>query len=79
MSNPLDTATDAIGDAVTADKEMQSKEEFRAAARILAGVALLVVLAVLITVIWGLPGLTMLALAATVVVMALLIAYAAGF
>lgn len=48
--------------------------------RFLFGFALLVVvLAVLFFAIWGLPGLTYLGLAATVLVFAMLTAYAAGF
>lgn len=79
MTNAVDTVTEAIGDAVTADKQMQSQQEFRTAARIITGVAVALLLTAVITVIWGLPGLVMVALAATVLVMALLIAYAAGF
>lgn len=79
MSNPADNLANALGDALTADKEMQSRAEFRTAARIMLALLVVVVLVVIATFLWGLPALTMIALGATVLVMLLLIAYAAGF
>lgn len=79
MTNPLDTVTETIIKDLDPDRAMQTKAEAQIAARILIGVALVAVVVGVATFIWGLPALTMAALAATVLVLGLLVAYAAGF
>ena len=56
-----------------------TNDENRTAARLLLFVALLLLVTVAATLVWGLAGLTTVALIATVVVFGLLTAYAAGF
>lgn len=68
MSNP----------AQPTDQELESRAEDRIAARIIAGVLAVVVVAAVAVFFWGLPALTMVALAGAVLVMVLLVAYAAG-
>ena len=63
----------------TAAQSAESRREDRIAARLLIGVLLLVVLAAAATYLWGLFALTMIGLAATAVVLVLLVAYAIGF
>ena len=76
MSKP--TLTDTLPNDANSGHAMQSRQETRAAARILAIVALVAVAVAVATVIWGLPALTMSALGATVLVFVMLVAYAAG-
>lgn len=73
------SATEAIGAALTADADMQSRAELRTATRIIAILLLVIVFAVVVVALFGLPALTMFGLIGTVVVLGLLIAYAAGF
>ena len=74
-----ETSAEHIASALSPDAEMQSRKERIIAARILVILALVVVLVIVVVALFGLPALTMIALLATVVVMGLLIAYAAGF
>lgn len=82
MSNAqttADTVAIEVDDALSGDAALQSTYERVLAGRIFIALALVVVLVVVIVALFGLPALTMIGLAATVVVFALLIAYAAGF
>ncbi|AGT09139.1 hypothetical protein [Paracoccus aminophilus] len=63
----------------TAEQRAEAKAENQLAARILIGVALLVVALAGAIAIWGLPALTMFGLFATATILLLLVAYAAGF
>ncbi|HRO14404.1 MAG TPA: hypothetical protein PLL33_05055 [Paracoccus sp. (in: a-proteobacteria)] len=72
-------AAEAVGAALTADAGMQSRAELRTATRIIAILLLVIVFAVVVVALFGLPALTMFGLIGTVVVLGLLIAYAAGF
>ena len=74
-----DSAAAALNDALTGDEDLQTRQERVAAGRILMILAMVIVLVGIAVVMFGLPALTMAALAATVVVMGLLLAYAAGF
>lgn len=78
MTNPAEQVTETVGEALLPDHKFDSRAEFRTAARILTALLVVVVLVVAATFVWGLPALTMIALGATVLVMLLLIAYAAG-
>lgn len=73
------TAAEAVGEALTADAAMQSRAELRTAARIIGILLMVIVVAVVIVALFGLPALNILALIATALVFAVLIAYAAGF
>lgn len=79
MSQSDSSAAAAVNDALTGDEDLQSHDERVIAGRILMILAMVVVLIGVAVALFGLPALTMAALAATVVVMGLLIAYAAGF
>ena len=72
-------ADESLAAALSGDAELQTRKERVLAARILLILAMVVVLVVVVVTLFGLPALTMVALLATVVVMGLLIAYAAGF
>lgn len=72
-------ADEGLAAALSGDAELQTRKERVLAARILLILAMVVVLVVVVVALFGLPALTMVALLATVVVMGLLIAYAAGF
>lgn len=74
-----ETSADHLASALSGDSELQTRKERILAARILVILALVVVLVIVVVALFGLPALTMIALLATVVVMGLLIAYAAGF
>lgn len=75
MSDTIQTAQDQT----PAAESLYTREETIAAARVLIGVAFLVVVTLVAVLLWGLPALTMIALAMAVAVMVLLVAYAAGF
>ena len=83
MSNAQTTTADTVAievdEALSGDAAMQTTYERVLAGRIFIALALVVVLAAVIVALFGLPALTMIGLAGTVVVFALLIAYAAGF
>ncbi|MBB1490365.1 MULTISPECIES: hypothetical protein [unclassified Paracoccus (in: a-proteobacteria)] len=79
MSRTDTSADDGIASALSGDAELQTRKERILAARILVILAMVVVLVIVVVALFGLPALTMVALLATVVVMGLLIAYAAGF
>ncbi|GEK67068.1 MULTISPECIES: hypothetical protein [Paracoccus] len=57
----------------------EAKAEARTATALFTFALLVVVLSVLALVLWGLPALSLIALAATVLVFGMLAAYAAGF
>lgn len=59
-------------------QQLESRAEDRIAAKILAVLAVVVLLVVGAVYLWGLPALTMIALGAAVLVMLILVAYAAG-
>ena len=69
----------ALADALSGDAELQTRKERIIAGRIFFVLAIVVVLIIVAVALFGLPALTMVALFATVVMMGLLIAYAAGF
>lgn len=69
MSEPLTPAEAAA----------QDRAEARTARSLFAFALLAVVLSVVCLVLWGLPALNLIGLAATVLVFAMLAAYAAGF
>lgn len=73
------SATESLADALSGDAEMQTRKERIIAARIFIILAMVVMLIAVLVALFGLPALTMVALLATFVVMALLVAYAAGF
>lgn len=77
MSHP--TAAEAMTHAVSADQAMQTRAERVLAGRILMITLLVAVLAAVVIALFGLPALTMIGLAGTVIVFVLLIAYATGF
>lgn len=79
MTRTESHADHSLADALSGDTELQTRKERIIAARIFVILALVVVLVAVIVALFGLPALTMIALAATVLVMVLLIAYAAGF
>lgn len=79
MSQPNTSAAESLNDALTGDDHLQSRKERVIAGRILILLAMFAVLLGVAVALFGLPALTMAALAATVIVMGLLIAYAAGF
>lgn len=79
MSRTETSADPTLAAALSGDAELQTRKERLLAARILVLLAMVVVLVVVVVALFGLPALTMIALLATVVVMGLLIAYAAGF
>lgn len=81
QSAPLhaESTTEAIGEAVTGDAAMQTRRELRIATRLLIGVVLLAVFVAILVLLFGLPVLGIVGLGATLVVFAILIAYAAGF
>lgn len=74
-----ETSAENLASALSPDAELQSRKERILAARILVILAMALVLVIVVVALFGLPALTMIALLATVVVMGLLIAYAAGF
>ena len=74
-----ETSADHLVSALSGDAELQTRKERVLATRILLILAMVVVLVIVVVALFGLPALTMIALLATVVVMGLLIAYAAGF
>ncbi|MTH78822.1 hypothetical protein [Paracoccus aestuariivivens] len=57
----------------------EARSEARIAAGLFLAVLVLIVIAALATAIWGLAALTLIALAGTVTMFGILIAYAAGF
>lgn len=63
----------------TLDDALDDARETRIATRLLIAVLLALVVAIGATALWGLAALTVIALAATLVVFAVLTAYAAGF
>lgn len=79
MSQAHHTTAEAVNDTLTGDAAMQSRRERIIAGRMLLGLVLAVVIVALLTITFGLPALNLSALAATVAVLGLLIAYAAGF
>ena len=79
MSRIETSADESLASALSGDAELQTRKERVLAARILLILAMVVVLVIVVVALFGLPALTMIALLATVVVMGLLIAYAAGF
>lgn len=76
---PTDSTSEHLAEALSGDADLQDRKERILAGRILLILALVLVLIAVIVALFGLPALTMIALLATFVVMALLIAYAAGF
>lgn len=62
-----------------ADKALEAQAENRIAVRLLLGVVVLIVLVAGAVTIWGLPALAMVGLAASALMLLLLVAYAAGF
>jgi len=74
-----ETSADHLASTLNPDAEMQSRKERILAARILVVLAMVLVLVIVVVALFGLPALTMIALLATVVMMGLLVAYAAGF
>jgi|GEM_PF-4207736 len=79
MSRTETSADHSLASALSGDAELQTEKERIIAARIFVILAMVVVLVIVVVALFGLPALTMVALLATVVVMGLLIAYAAGF
>ncbi|SEH64070.1 hypothetical protein [Paracoccus alkenifer] len=79
MSQSDHSAAAAFNDALTGDEELQSRKERVIAGRILMVLAMAVVLIAVLVALFGLPALTMVALAGATLVMVVLIAYAAGF
>ena len=73
-----DSTAATLNDALTGDEDMQTRHERVIAGRILMTLAMVAVLIGVAVALFGLPALTMAALGATVIVMGLLIAYAAG-
>ncbi|MBV0890609.1 hypothetical protein KTN05_01940 [Paracoccus sp. Z118] len=73
------SAVDAIGEAVSPDADLQSRRELEIATWLLVGVAMLVVFIAVLVWLFGLPVLGIVGLIATVLVFAILTAYAAGF
>ncbi|UXU74067.1 MULTISPECIES: hypothetical protein [unclassified Paracoccus (in: a-proteobacteria)] len=65
--------------AQAAENSAQARSEARTARNLFMFALLVIVLAVVAVVLWGLPGLAILGLAATVLVFGMLAAYAAGF
>lgn len=70
---------EALGEAISPDAELQNRRELAIATWLLVGVAMVVVLVAILVALFGLPVLGIVGLIATVVVFAILIAYAAGF
>ncbi|HHY03057.1 MAG TPA: hypothetical protein GX686_09365 [Paracoccus sp.] len=79
MSQSNHSAAAALNDALTGDEELQSRKERVIAGRIFMILAMAVVLIAVLVALFGLPALTMVALAGAALVMVVLIAYAAGF
>ena len=79
MSQAQSSAAKDVTHAVSGDEAMQTEQERVLAGRILIILALVVVLVAVIVMLFGLPALNIIALLATVVVFALLIAYATGY
>ena len=79
MAQQPQTATEAIGHALTGDEQMQNRAELRAATRVLGGVVILLVVLAVLFGLFGLKALTMFGLVGTLVVLGLLVAYATGF
>ena len=65
-------AAEAVGAALTADADMQTRAELRTATRILGVLLLVAVFAAVVVALFGLPALTIFALIGTVVVLGLL-------
>lgn len=74
-----ETSDPSLASALSGDAEMQTRRERVIAGRIFLLLAMVVAVVVVVVALFGLPALTMAALLATVLVMGLLIAYAAGF
>lgn len=72
-------AAEAIGAALTGDAAMQTRYEFRMAVMLIGVVVLLIVAVALLVWMFGLPALGIVGLVGTVLVFAVLLAYAAGF
>jgi FtsH-binding integral membrane protein len=73
------SSNEAIAEALSGDAELQTRKERIIAGRIFVVLAIVAALVSVAVAFFGLPALTMVALVATVVMMVLLIAYAAGF
>lgn len=72
---PNPSVTEAVGDALTADRAMQSRAEFRQAALILTAVVALIAIVAVITLLFGLPALAMVGLIGTLVCFLVIIGF----
>lgn len=78
MSQAAPSTAEALNNAVSPDEALQSRHERVVAGRILLAVLVVALIAAVLVFQFGLIALNMIALVATVVVLGLLIAYAAG-
>ena len=82
MANPAEedvSIPEAIGAALTADAQMQTRRELKIAMYIIGILVLVVVFVAVLVALFGLVALNMVALLGTAVVFVILIAYAAGW
>lgn len=82
MANPAEedvSIPEAIGAALTADAQMQTRRELKIAMYIIGILVLVVVFVAILVALFGLVALNMVALLGTAVVFVILIAYAAGW
>lgn len=79
MSQSIPSTAQALNHAVSPDEALQTRRERLVAGRILLAILVVALVAAVAVFQFGLVALNMIALGATVLVFAVLIAYAAGF
>ncbi|MDM7255830.1 MAG: hypothetical protein P3W90_003965 [Paracoccus sp. (in: a-proteobacteria)] len=77
-ASTTDDAAEAIGDALTADREMQTRAEFRQAALILTAVVALIAVVAVVTFLFGLPALAMVGLVGTLLTFVVILGFSAA-